>query len=203
MRVTTGRLRGRRILVPPGREVRPTTDHARRAIFDILARDRPRLVGARFLDVFAGSGAVGLEAWSRGAARVVLMENGRTALAALRHNLRDLPREAAIELRVADATRPGPAPHPFDIVFLDPPYRSGLAVPALEALAAGGWLAPEARVVVELAKTEDLPELAGFAVEDIRRYGAAKFVFLRRLTPARPAVPEGGRVAPGVDATSG
>ncbi len=194
MRITTGRLRGRRIRVPPGREVRPTTDHARRAVFDILSHDEPRLVGARFLDVFAGSGAVGLEAWSRGARRVVLLERAPEALAAIRHNLRDLPAGADIELRVMDATRPGRAPHPFDIVFLDPPYRSGLAGPALAALVREGWIAPGARVVVELAKTEDPPEIPGFVVEDMRRYGPARFVFLRHSPGAgSPLAGRGGR----------
>ncbi len=203
MRVTTGRLRGRRIRVPPGREVRPTTDHARRAVFDILSHDSPRLVGARFLDVFAGSGAVGLEAWSRGARRVVLLERTPEALAAIRHNLRDLPAGADIELRVADATRPGRAPHPFDIVFLDPPYRSGLAGPALTALLGEGWIAPGARVVVELARTEDPPELPDLAVEDIRRYGPSRFVFLRRISGAGSLGPGRGRREGGGDAAGG
>ncbi|GBD42506.1 Ribosomal RNA small subunit methyltransferase D [bacterium HR39] len=195
MRITTGRLRGRRLHTVPGHDVRPTREHARRALFDILTHGRPRLVGARFLDVFAGSGAIGLEAWSRGARRVLLVENAPAAVAVIRRNLHEMPLDGGVELFVADATDLPRAPHPFDIAFLDPPYRSGLAVPALESLHRRGWLVPGARVVVELAKTEDLPEVEGYTVEDIRRYGAAKFVFLRYVGDAGQPHGEGDNAA--------
>ncbi len=191
MRIIAGRLKGRRLRAPPGREVRPTSDRVRQALFGILEHGEPRLVGARFLDLFAGSGAVGLEAFSRGARRVLLMEREKPAIEAIRANLARLPTEGAVELRIADATQPGVADQPFEIAFLDPPYRSGLARAALEALARGGWLVPDARVVVELARTEDLEPPPGFALEQTRRYGAAKLVFLRFHPERRGGEPRG------------
>ncbi len=179
MRIIAGRLRGRRLQAPPGQDTRPTSDLARGALFDALGHDRPRLVGARFLDVFAGCGAVGLEAYSRGAREVLLIENARPALEAIRANLARLPVGNAVRVLARDASDPGRAERPFDIAFLDPPYRSGLAAAALLTPSSGGWLVAEARVVVELARTEDPPELADFVIERVRRYGAAKFVFLR------------------------
>lgn len=178
VRILTGRLKGRRLFVPPGKDIRPTSERAREALFDILAHGSPRLVGARFLDLFAGTGAVGLEAWSRGAAEVVLVEQERGARAVIERNLRQLAVGDGVRLLVADATRLGRSPAPFDIVFLDPPWRSGLAVPALESALQGGWIAPGARIVVELAARETFTPPAGLRVEDERRYGLTRFVFL-------------------------
>lgn len=184
VRILTGRLKGRRIFIPPGKDIRPTAERAREALFDILSHGRPRLVGARFLDLFAGTGAVGIEAWSRGAAQVVLVEQGRAARAVIERNLRTLGLADEVRLLAADATRLGRSPRPFDIVFLDPPWRSGLAAPALESAIAGGWIAEGARVVVELAAKERFAPPAGLETEDERRYGLARFVFLRRPAAA-------------------
>ncbi len=179
LRVIAGALKGRRLAVPRGDVVRPTADRAREALFGILEHGEPSLRGSRFLDLFAGSGAVGIEAFSRGAAEVLLVESERDALAVLRNNLRAVPHGGRIRLEVADATRLGAAPRPFDIAFLDPPYGSGLAAVALERLATGGWAAPGTRVVVEQAAREPFVPPAGFAIEDERRYGACRFFFLR------------------------
>jgi 16S rRNA (guanine966-N2)-methyltransferase len=180
MRIIAGTWRGRRLLTPKDRAIRPTSDRAREALFNILEHGVPPVRGARFLDLFCGTGAVGLEALSRGAAEVLLIDaEGGAALAIAEANLARLGSPANIRLLARDATHLGPARRAYDLLFLDPPYRSGLATPALAALASGGWLAPEARIIVELAAREDLTIPDGYALEEERRYGAAKFVFLR------------------------
>ncbi|HZT87658.1 MAG TPA: 16S rRNA (guanine(966)-N(2))-methyltransferase RsmD [Stellaceae bacterium] len=185
MRIVGGSHRGRRLMAPPGEAVRPTSDRAREALFDILSHGRFAAEGVPFagrplLDAFAGTGAVGLEALSRGAAEAVFIEREREALAALRRNIAVLGEEDRTRVIAGDATRPPRAHVACAVAFLDPPYRSGLAGAALSALAAAGWLAPEALAVVELAAREDLAAPAGFVMLDERVYGAAKLVFLRR-----------------------
>ncbi|MCS7267825.1 MAG: 16S rRNA (guanine(966)-N(2))-methyltransferase RsmD [Geminicoccaceae bacterium] len=187
MRIIAGRHRGRKIQAPPGLSVRPTADRAREALMAILEHGAPPLAGSRFLDLFAGSGAVGLEAASRGAAAVLLVENAPEAIAAIRRNIEHLGEGERVRLLVADATRLGPARESFDIVFLDPPWRSGLAEPALEALLEGGWIAPGARIVVELARDEVFEPPSGFAIEQERRYGKTRFLFLRLAQTPRSA----------------
>jgi 16S rRNA (guanine966-N2)-methyltransferase len=183
MRIIAGRFRGRQLLSPEGAAIRPTSDRAREALFDILEHGEPRLRGAGFLDLFCGSGAVGLEACSRGAAAVLLIENDPEALRLARANLARLGAPPQVRLLAGDAARLGTAPQRFDLVFLDPPYRSRLALPALGGLRRG-WLAPGARMIVELAAKEGLDLPAGFEVEQERRYGAARFVFVRLLRNA-------------------
>ena len=182
MRIIAGQFRGRRLRAPKGQAIRPTSDRAREALFNILEHGAPAVRGARFLDLFSGTGAVGLEARSRGADEVVLVENDRAALQLAHSNLAQLGAPPGVRLLARDATRLGPAPHPFDLVFLDPPYRSGLAGAALEVLLRHGWLGIDARIVIELAATDDLELPDGYALERERRYGGAKFLFLR---PAR------------------
>ena len=179
MRIIAGEFRGRRLSSPAGRDVRPTSDRAREALFSILEHGQPPVRGARFLDLFCGTGAVGLEALSRGAAEVLLVESEADALKVARTNLERLGAPENIRLLREDATRLGPAPAAFDVVFLDPPYRSGLAAPALECLIRGDWLAAEARVIVELAADDALQLPDGYELEQERRYGAARFLFLR------------------------
>jgi 16S rRNA (guanine966-N2)-methyltransferase len=179
VRIIAGDFKGRRLLYPAGQAIRPTSDRAREALFNILEHGAPALRGARFLDLFCGTGAVGLEAHSRGAHEVMLVDNDREALRLARANLERIGSPANVRLLARDATRLGPAPQPFDLVFLDPPYRSGLAGAALEGVLQGGWLGLEARVVLELAATEDLALPHGFTLQRERRYGSAKFLFLR------------------------
>lgn len=174
MRIIGGRHRGKRLLAPPDRSVRPTSDRAREALFNIL--DHAGLIaGARFLDLFSGTGAVGLEAFSRGAEGVWLIDRDVTLV---RANVEALGRPAGIHIDRQDASSLGRAPGRFDVVFLDPPYRSGLAEPTLAALSQG-WLAEEAMIVVELAAREPLAPPAGFLIEQDRKYGAARMVFLK------------------------
>ena len=181
MRIVAGRHRGRRLLAPPGSQTRPTHDRAREALFNILGHGSPRLVGSRFLDLFAGTGAVGLEAVSRGAAAALLVENDAAALRAAIANRDALGETRTVGILRADASRLGPAPQPYDIAFMDPPYGSLLHLPALRGLLDGTWLARGARVVCELSAADPLELPAALATEDERRYGKARFVFLRFL----------------------
>ncbi len=188
MRIVAGRFRGRPLAAPEGLAVRPTSDRTREALFNILVQGRiaaagPGLAGARVLDAFAGSGALGLEALSRGAAEVVFMEEHAATEAALRRNVAALGAEAEATVLRADVLRPPPAAAhggPCALVLMDPPYNQGLAEPALAALDAAGWLAPGALVTVELMKTEPFAAPPGFEVLDERTYGKAKVVFLRK-----------------------
>jgi 16S rRNA (guanine966-N2)-methyltransferase len=186
VRIVAGKHRGRKLAAPAGGGVRPTSDRAREALFNILghgdfaAADGPAWQGVVALDAFAGTGAVGLEALSRGAAEAYFIENRRDPLDALRRNIDALGETARAHVRAADATRPPPAPKPARLAFLDPPYRSALGPPALVALAASGWLAPGALAVLEIAAKEGFEPPAGFTLLDERRYGAARLVFLRR-----------------------
>jgi len=137
------------------------------------------LAGARALDAFAGSGALGLETLSRGAAFVTFMENQAAALAACRNNIALLEETARSEALRCDVLRPPPAPAPCDLVLMDPPYNQGLAAPALAALEAAGWLAPGALGVIELMAAEPFALPEGFEALDERKYGKARLVFLR------------------------
>ena len=184
LRIVGGTHRGRRLIAPPGEAVRPTSDRAREALFNILSHGRFAANGLPFagrpvLDAFAGTGALGLEALSRGASAAAFIENSRDALAALRRNVAALGEEDRAHIIAGDATRPPRAAMACAIAFLDPPYRSGLAAPALSALAEAGWLLHDGLAVVEAAAREELPAPAGFAAVDERVYGAARLVFLR------------------------
>ncbi len=183
MRIVAGRHKGRRLTAPEGLAVRPTGDRTREALFNILASGRaaPALAGAQVLDAFAGTGALGLEALSRGAARVTFMESRPAALAELKHNVAALGEEARTRVLQADVLRPPPAGDATPaIVVMDPPYGQGFAAPALEALAAAGWIGPETLAVVELMAGESLDPPPGFALQDSRKYGKARLVFLGR-----------------------
>ena len=178
LRIIAGRHRGRRIAAPEGLATRPTSERAREALFGVLERGSPPLRGSRFLDLFAGSGAAALEAISRGAVEALCIDQASAAVAAIRANVEALGESGAVSVLRADACRLGPASQPFDIAFLDPPYGSGLAAPTLLALLERGWLAPGARIAVEIAQREALQPPPGLLVEDERRYGAARFLLL-------------------------
>ena len=184
MRIVAGRHRGRKLISPVGEAVRPTSDRARQALFDILGspghatEEGPLPRGVAVLDAFAGTGALGLEALSRGAAQAVFLEASPAACRLIEQNLAALG-ERGIVLR-RDARRPGPPPFPCGLAFLDPPYGEGLAEPALVALAEAGWLAPGALVSVEIGRRETLDPPPGFEAVDERVYGAARIALLRK-----------------------
>jgi 16S rRNA (guanine966-N2)-methyltransferase len=182
MRIIAGRHRGRALAAPAGDATRPTADRVRQALFDMLWHapwgGRTTIQDQLVLDAFAGTGALGLEALSRGADHCTFLETAKPALAALRANIAACREEARCAVLVADATRPPAARVPCGLVFLDPPYGQGLVPRALAALAAAGWIAPGALVVAETAQGEALA-VPGFAPLATRSHGAATLHVLR------------------------
>lgn len=179
MRIVGGSHKGRRLDAPGGRVARPTADRAREALFNILAHSpHVDLDGAVVVDAFAGSGALGLEALSRGAAHVTFLENHPASLAAIRANVAALKEEARGTILRADATRPPPATAPCTLALLDAPYNLELSAPCLAALSHRNWLAPGALAVAEVAAKEAFIPPEGFAMVDERIYGAARLVFV-------------------------
>jgi len=183
LRIIAGRHKGRSIAAPPGRAVRPTASRAREALFDILTHarfaGRELVEGAHVLDAFAGTGALGLEALSRGAARASFMERDRDIRKLLAANVKALGEEARAGVLAADALHPPRAAFPCNLIFMDPPYAEAVAVAALEALAAQGWIADDAIVALEVAGRTNFDPPDGFALLDTRRYGKARILFLR------------------------
>jgi 16S rRNA (guanine966-N2)-methyltransferase len=182
MRVVGGRLKGRNLASPASREIRPTADRLREALFNILihAYDDP-MEDARVLDLFAGTGALGIEAISRGAKFALFVDNGAEARALMRDNVEALGLGGVTKVYRRDATNLGPAHpmEPFSLVFLDPPYAKGLADKALVSLRVGGWLMPGALLVVEEAKAAVFKAGEGFTELERRAYDDTEFVFLR------------------------
>jgi len=183
MRIVGGRLKGRVLLAPSSRAIRPTSERLRESIFDILEHRFPgRIEGARVVDLFAGSGALGVEALSRGARFALFVDNGAEARAVLRANVEALALGGVTRIWRADAARLGSAPAggPFALAFLDPPYGHGLAARALASLVEGGWLEPNALCVVEEAAKADIAGPEGLARVDERIYGDTRIVIFQR-----------------------
>ncbi len=186
MRIIAGELRGRPLSAPAGAATRPTSDRARQAVFNILehAPWSDGIAAGRVLDLFAGSGAMGVEALSRGAAFALFVETAEPALAAIRANLDALGVAARARLLKQDAARLGRRPgdfEPFGLALLDPPYGKGLGETALAALHAGGWLQAGAVAVLERKAGETGAPPLGYEVLDQRRYGVAEALFLRAV----------------------
>jgi 16S rRNA (guanine966-N2)-methyltransferase len=174
VRIISGKWRGRPIVAPKGQATRPTSDRAREALFSMLTSRVGSFEELEVADIFAGSGALGLEALSRGAARCTFVDNDRAALDAIRANLKALGAEGDVRAGAAEHVR---LARPLDLVFLDPPYASGLAAAALANLpvAPGGWAS------VETAKNETVA-VDGFEIEAERVYGKAKITLLRKTS---------------------
>ncbi|MGB3274418.1 MAG: 16S rRNA (guanine(966)-N(2))-methyltransferase RsmD [Xanthobacteraceae bacterium] len=184
MRVIGGRLRGRAIGSPSSRNIRPTADRLREALFNILIHGYgDPVTGARVLDLFAGTGALGIEAISRGAAFVLFVDNGAEARALLRGNVEALGLGGVTKVFRRDATALGDVhPNaPFSLAFLDPPYGHGLAGQALVAARDGGWLTAGALIVVEEATAAAFAAPDGFEMLERRAYDDSEFVILRRV----------------------
>lgn len=186
MRIIAGTLKGRTIRTPEGRNTRPTSDRARESLFNVLAHAdwAPGLEGARIIDTFAGSGALGFEAISRGGAFCLFVETDAAARGCIRDNVEAFQLFGNTRIHRRSATDLGVKPAglgaPFDLVFMDPPYAQGLVSLALEQLTAGQWLTPNALVVTETGSDETAPAASGWTAEDERIYGAARISFLRR-----------------------
>jgi 16S rRNA (guanine966-N2)-methyltransferase len=184
MRIIAGKHRGT-ALAELGKgdasaHLRPTSDRVRESLFNMLTGGRfgAPVAGARVLDLFAGTGALGLEALSRGADRVCFVENGRTSFKLITKNVAKLRAAEDASVLTQDATRLGDNPYaPFDLVFLDPPYGQSMGEKALTCARAGGWIAAEALVVWEEAAPQLPPE--GFTLLEHKAYGAAKITLLR------------------------
>lgn len=163
--------------------MRPTSDRVREALFNILEHGDYALEGARVIDLFAGSGALGFEAVSRGAVFALFVEEGAASRAAIRRNVEGLSLTGTTRIFRRDATKLGAMPAgitPFELAFLDPPYDRGLIVPCLRALADGGWLADDATLIAETRDSEALELPPEFALVDQRTYGDTKLWFLKR-----------------------
>lgn len=193
MRIVAGKHRGAKLTAPERGDVRPTSDRAREALFSMLTSGRfgEVLRDRVVLDLFAGTGALGLEALSRGAAHVVLVENDRGALATIRANIAKLRADEHTTVRDSDATGFGErAEAPAGLVLMDPPYRTGLWLAALKIVESAGWIDDNTVVAIEVAKSERIVPTNGFEILDDRRHGAARLVLMRRerlahrLTPA-------------------
>ena len=197
MRIVGGRLRGRVFKAPASRAIRPTSERLRESIFDILAHSYgDPAAGARVVDLFAGSGALGLEALSRGAAFTLFVDDGGEARALLRANIEALSLGGATRVFRADATRLGRAPTTYSLAFLDPPYGKNLAAPTLKALVEGDWLAPGAVVVVEEDARVTIAAPEALRIVEERVYGDTKIAIfvMEDTSPRLPrAVGDGDR----------
>lgn len=186
MRIVSGRFKGRPLAAPKGANTRPTSDKAREALFNVLAHAEwaPELDGARVIDLFAGSGALGFEAMSRGGAFCLFVDTDAAARGAIRDNIETFQLFGNTRLHRRSATDLGEKPaklgHPFNLVFLDPPYNKGLAPAALKGLVDGHWVTDNALAVLEVAADEDVPDFPSWSAADDRIWGAAKVVFLTR-----------------------
>jgi 16S rRNA (guanine966-N2)-methyltransferase len=184
MRVVGGRLKGRNLASPSSREIRPTADRLRESVFNILIHAYDNSVqDARVLDLFAGTGALGIEAISRGAKFALFVDNGAEARALLRNNVEALGLGGVTKVYRRDATNLGLAHpvEPFSLAFLDPPYGKGFAEKALASSRDGGWLVPGALVVVEEAKAAAFATPDGFEEVERRAYDDTEFVFLKSV----------------------
>jgi 16S rRNA (guanine966-N2)-methyltransferase len=190
VRITGGRFGGRTLAGPKDLSVRPTSDKVRQAVFNILAHHDfgPgfALEGARVIDLFAGTGAMGIEAVSRGAQYCLFVDESAESRALLRTNVEALQLTGITKIWRRDARMLGPmspgAGGPFDLAFLDPPYRKTLIAPALASLVAGQWLAPNALAVIECAEDETMQEMPDFIRIEERVYGDTRVMFLTALT---------------------
>lgn len=179
MRIIAGAHRGRPLVAPKGAVTRPTADRVRETIFSMLYSRLGTFEGLRVADLFAGSGALGLEALSRGAASCLFVDQDGAATDAITANVRTLGVATAADIRRTSVLSLGPAREPLDLLLLDPPYGTGAGAVALDKLARLGWIAPGGWASLETAKDEDA-DVAGFSIDTVRQIGKAKISLLRR-----------------------
>lgn len=177
MRIIAGEWRGRSLVAPKGQATRPTADRTREALFSMLVSRVGSFEGLAVADLFAGSGALGLEALSRGAASCLFVEQDRAAIDALRKNIETLKASGA-DIRQTSALSLGPAPKPLDLILMDPPYGTGAGPVALDKLGRLGWTGPATIISIETARDEEV-EVKGFTVDTSRTHGKARITLLR------------------------
>jgi len=177
MRVIAGQWRGRPLVAPKGDATRPTADRTREALFSMLTSRLGSFEGLAVADLFAGSGALGIEALSRGAASCLFVEQDAAALDALKGNLAKLGTRA--DVRAGSVLGLGPAPKPLDLIMMDPPYGTGAGLVALDKLARLGWVSPATWISIETAKAEEIAP-PGFTVDATRVHGKARLTLLRQ-----------------------
>ncbi|NVJ96975.1 MAG: 16S rRNA (guanine(966)-N(2))-methyltransferase RsmD [Alphaproteobacteria bacterium] len=180
-RIVAGRFRGRRLEVPKGRDVRPTTDRMRERLFSMLMHGRyPDMDGATVADIFAGTGALGFEALSRGAHHVTFVEKARPSLDCIRANMDSLGVPEETTVLAKSATTLPDAVRPCDFIFMDPPYRQNLVLPSLTRILDGGWLTEGGVIICELASDETITFPTPLEIVDERTQGQQRVVFLKR-----------------------
>lgn len=188
MRIITGQWRGRKLAAPKGDTTRPTADRTRETLFAMLTSRLGDFEGLHVADLFAGSGALGLEALSRGAASCLFVEQDRAAIDTIRANIAALGAQGLARVETGSATQLRAAPRPFDLILLDPPYHSGAGEVALDRLLRLGWIGAETWISLETAFNED-PAIKGLITETERRVGKGKLSLMRLAPPAAdPAV---------------
>ena len=183
MRIVAGQWRGRKLIAPTGETTRPTSDRTRETLFSMLVSRLGSFEGLKVADLFAGSGALGIEALSRGAASCLFVESDAAALRALRTNLANLQAVPQADVRAASVLALGPAPAPLDLILLDPPYGSGAGVVALEKLNRLGWIGPATWISLETALKEPA-QIKGLEAESERKVGTARITLMRLAAPA-------------------
>jgi 16S rRNA (guanine966-N2)-methyltransferase len=178
MRIVAGEWRGRKLVAPAGLETRPTADRTRETLFSMLASRLGGFDELRVADLYAGSGALGLEALSRGAGHATFVEIDRAALKAIEANVAAFEAASRVAIRSISASDL-PKSHPFDLVFADPPYQPGSGTVAVEAVAKSGWLPPGGWMAVETKRGDDVTPPDGWTVEATRDVGRARLTILR------------------------
>ena len=186
MRIIAGKWRGRKLVAPKGEATRPTADRTRETLFSMLASRLGDFEGLSVADLFAGSGALGLEALSRGAAHCLFVEQEKPALDAIRANIAALDARARSTVSAGSVMSLGPAKAPTDLVLLDPPYGTGAGAVALDRLLRLGWIGPASWVALEIGAKED-PRLRGLELDTTRKVGKAQLVLARLADPALAA----------------
>lgn len=181
MRIIAGQWRGRKLQAPPGETTRPTADRTRETLFSMLVSRLGSFEGLEVADLFAGSGALGLEALSRGAASCVFVEQDAPAVRALRANVAALGADQLSDVRAASVLAQGPARAPLDLILLDPPYRSGAGEVALDKLQRLGWIGPASWISLETA-LDEIPAINGLEAVADRKVGKARLTLLRQAT---------------------
>jgi 16S rRNA (guanine966-N2)-methyltransferase len=185
MRIIAGDWRGRKLIAPKGDSTRPTADRTRETLFSMLISRIGTFEGLAVADLFAGSGALGLEALSRGAGYCLFVEQDEAALKAIRENVRVFDAKTRCDVRAGSVMSLGPAKQPHDLILLDPPYGTGAGAVALDRLLRLGWIGPATWLAVETGANEAV-DVKGLALEAERRVGKAKLSLLRLAADAAP-----------------